>query len=158
MFDAFDDDQIDAIAEVDVSSMSRPTKRARTAPQDANTDSSSSSSSSSSTTSNSSTTASVSSTLTTKLATDTDYTDSTTDSTLATTTTRKPLPIIVVLDDGTTEREDGKASNTKWHSHLVWHMNNLKHNAKLDVLMYHPHQVSNSSEESVHRVYGKHCS
>ena len=109
MFDAFDDDQIDAVAEVDVSSMSRPTKRARTAPQDANTDSSSSSSSSSSTTSNSSTTASVSSTLTTKLATDTDYTDSTTDSTLATTTTRKPLPIIVVLDDGTTEREDGKA-------------------------------------------------
>ena len=107
MFDAFDDDQIDAIAEVDVSSMSRPTKRARTAPQDTNTASSSSSSSSSSTTSTS-TTASVSSTLTTKLATDTDYTDST-DSTLATTTTRKPLPIIVVLDDGTTEREDGKA-------------------------------------------------
>ena len=106
MFDAFDDDQIDAVAEVDVSSMSRPTKRARTAPQDANTDSSSSSSSSSTT--STSTTASVSSTLTTKLATDTDYTDST-DSTLATTTTRKPLPIIVVLDDGTTEREDGKA-------------------------------------------------
>ena len=105
MFDAFDDDQIDAVAEVDVSSMSRPTKRARTAPQDANA----SSSSSSSTTSNSSTTASVSSTLTTKLATDTDYTDANADSTLATTTTRKPLPIIVVLDDGTTEREDGKA-------------------------------------------------
>ena len=106
MFDAFDDDQIDAVAEVDVSSMSRPTKRARTAPQDANTDSTSSPSSSSTT--STSTTASVSSTLTTKLATDTDYTDST-DSTLATTTTRKPLPIIVVLDDGTTEREDGKA-------------------------------------------------